>query len=85
MKLQQMNPDGPRPIHVIGLEIQQDWKNPHYTAVPYLRAMRALDYIDDYYELDPAAHIVRYFLANARTWRGAKAREIKAELKGLLK
>jgi hypothetical protein len=80
-----MNPDQPRPIHVIGLEIQLDWENPHYAAVPYLRAMRALDDIDDQYGLDPAAQIVRYFLANARTWRGEKAREIKAELKALLK
>jgi hypothetical protein len=85
MKLQQMNPDQPRPIHVIGLEIQLDWENPHYAAVPYLRAMRALDDIDDQYGLDPAAQIVRYFLANARGWRGEKAREIKAELKALLK
>ena len=85
MKLQQMNPDQPRPLHVIGLDIAMEWDGPHYAAVPYIRALCALEDIDDYYGLDPAAHIVRYFLANARTWRGEKAREIKAELKALLK
>jgi hypothetical protein len=29
--------------------------------------------------------VVRYFLSNATSWKGDKAREIKAELKAMLK
>ena len=41
--------------------------------------------IDDTYGYDSADMIVRYFLGNARNWRGAEAREIKAELKSMLR
>jgi hypothetical protein len=34
---------------------------------------------------DRADMVVRYFLGNATTWRGADAKRIKAELKSLLK
>lgn len=63
----------------------KDWRNPYYGAVPYLHAMRELDDIDDAYYADTAREIVQYFLSNATSWRGAKAREIKAELGALLK
>lgn len=72
-----------RPIHTIASEILQDWKRPYFGAVPYLSAMQSLDSIDDSYGYDDARSIVLYFLSNATTWRGAKAREIKAELKAL--
>lgn len=85
MKLQQMNPDQPRPLHNIAKDIWNNWDNPRYSAVPYLRAMSELDDINDHYGLDQASSIVRYFLANASTWRGPEARRIKAELKALLK
>ena len=72
-----------RPIHTIASEILQDWKRPYFGAVPYLAAMQSLDTIDDAYGYDDARTVILYFMANATTWRGAKAREIKAELKAL--
>jgi hypothetical protein len=72
-----------RPIHTIASEILQDWKRPYFGAVPYLAAMQSLDTIDDAYGYDDAETVILYFMSNATTWRGAKAREIKAELKAL--
>ena len=72
-----------RPIHTIASEILQDWKRPYFGAVPYLGAMRFLHTIDDNYGYDDARTVILYFMSNATTWRGAKAREIKAELKAL--
>ena len=72
-----------RPIHTIASEILQDWKKPYFGAVPYLAAMQSLDSIDDNYGYDDARTVILYFMANATTWRGEKAREIKAELKAL--
>jgi hypothetical protein len=45
--------------------------------------MSGLDKITDSYGADDARSIVNYFLANATSWRGPKAKEIKAELKTL--
>jgi hypothetical protein len=73
-----------RPLHTIARDIQRDWSKPNYAAVPYLQAMRALDSISDKYYYDDAESVVRYFLSNATSWRGDKAREIKAELKAML-
>jgi len=73
-----------RPLYTIALDIQRDWAKPYLGAVPYLKAMRALDSIRDKYYYDDAESVVRYFLANAAQWRGDKAREIKAELKAML-
>jgi len=73
-----------RPLHEIAREIRRDWKKPYFGAVPYLDAMSSLDSIKDMYMYDTADSIVRYFLANASTWRGEKAREIKKELKSML-
>jgi hypothetical protein len=73
-----------RPLHAIARDIQSDWAKPNYAAVPYLQAMRALDSISDKFYYDDAESVVRYFLSNATSWRGDKAREIKAELKAML-
>lgn len=75
----------PRPIHVIAREISNNWPKPYFGAVPYLRAMRSLDKITDTYGADSGESVVLYFLSNAATWRGEKARELKAELKDILK
>jgi hypothetical protein len=45
--------------------------------------MRFLHTIEDSYGYDDARTVILYFMSNATTWRGAKAREIKAELKAL--
>lgn len=73
-----------RPLYVIALEIQADWKRVNYAAKPYLDALGGLDSISDTYGYDSASSMVRYFLANAGTWRGDVARRVKAELKGML-
>lgn len=75
---------GPRPLYEIATEIAFKWDNVNYGARPYLDAMGDLDSINDTYGADPAAHIVRYFLSNATSWRGEDAKRIKAELRSLL-
>jgi hypothetical protein len=71
-----------RPLSVIAREIKKDWgAKVYFGAVPYLDAMSTLNSINDYYDYDSAKSIVLYFLSNASSWRGNKAREIKAELK----
>jgi hypothetical protein len=74
-----------RNLSIIAKEISQDWTKVYFGAVPYLRAMRTLDTVNDSYGMDSAKSIVMYFLANASTWRGEKAREIKKELNKLIK
>ena len=73
-----------RPLNAIAGDIAKDWQKVNYAAKPYLEAMFALNSISDRYYLDSGEGIVRYFLANAQSWRGEKAKAIKAELKGLL-
>ena len=72
-------------LYEIAEQIEKDWQKPYFGAVPYLQAMYSLKSIDDNFGLDSGRSIVIYFLANAQTWRGEKAREIKAVLKGLIK
>lgn len=75
----------PRPIHVIAREINSNWPKVNFGAVPYLGAMRSLESIKDTYGADSGESVVRYFLANAGSWRGHKARELKKELNDILK
>lgn len=78
-----------RAINQIARDIANDWNtigkgvNPY--AKPYLEALLEVESINDNYYLDSADSVVRYFLANASTYRGAKAKEYKAELKAQLK
>jgi hypothetical protein len=74
-----------RSLNTIAKEIRNDWAKPYFGAVPYLDAMLHLDTIRDSYYYDDAASVVRYFLANATTWKGETARAVKAELKSMLK
>jgi hypothetical protein len=73
-----------RELREIAKEIREDWQRPYFGAVPYLDAMATLDTVEQSYGADDGRAIVAYFLANAATWRGPVAREVKAELKGLL-
>ena len=75
----------PRPLYIIAADIRGAWSKPYFGAKPYLDAMASLHTITDNYGMDSADSIVRYFLANAGTWRGADARRVKAELKSMLK
>jgi len=74
-----------RPLHTIAKEIRSDWQKVNFGAEPYLSAMSSLTSISDSYYFDSAKSIVVYFLSNASTWRGAKAKEIKAELTKMIK
>jgi len=74
-----------RSLSVIADEITRDWKKPYFGAVPYLDAMHTLNRMGDSYWADSAESIVRYFLANAGTWRGETARRVKAELNAMVK
>ena len=73
-----------RPLYQIANDIRKDWgAKMYFGAKPYVQAMGTLTSIDQNYGMDSAKSIVIYFLANAGTWRGDKAREIKKELKTL--
>jgi len=74
-----------RSLSEIAAEIRKDWKNINFGAVPYLDAMSTLNSVEDNYIMDSGRSIVAYFLSNASTWRGDKAREIKKELKAMIK
>ena len=82
-EIQRLSESG-RPLSVIADEIRKDWKNVNYAAEPYLDAMSSLDSIKDKYYSDSGDSVVRYFLANAGSWRGETAKKIKAELKKML-
>ena len=73
-----------RPLYEIARDIRKDWKNAYFGAKPYLDAMATLDSINDNYGWDSADSIIRYFLANASTWRGETAKKIKKELKAMV-
>jgi hypothetical protein len=74
-----------RELHEIAAEIDQDWPQPFYGAVPYLAAMRRMGPVTGMFGEDDGKSVVLYFLSNAKTWRGDLARRVKAELKSLIK
>ena len=74
-----------RPICQIAAEIRADWgAKVNFAAKPYLSAMLSLHNVTDSYGMDSAKSVVLYFLSNAGTWKGDKAKEIKAELKKMV-
>jgi hypothetical protein len=73
-----------RALWEIAVEIKRDWTKPYFGAVPYIDALSTLGSVTDMYYYDPADDIIRYFLANANTWRGETARRVKAELRSML-
>ena len=75
-----------RKLYEIAAEVRKDWTKRHNSpAYSYLCAMAELDNLTDMYGCDTAASVVRYFLANASTWRGEVAKRVKAELNAMLK
>lgn len=74
-----------RPLWQIAMEIKRNWRSPDFSALPYIAAMRQLDTLSDKHGADDAELIVNYFLTNAATWRGSYARNIKKELKDMLR
>ena len=87
IKLRTLLPEGKqtRPIYQIAKEIKTDWKNVNYAAKPYLDAMYSINNITDMYGSDSAKSVVLYFLSNASSWKGEKAKEIKKELNQMVK
>ena len=73
-----------RSLNVIASEIRSDWKSVNYGAKPYLDAMGCLTNVSDNFGMDTGKSIVLYFLSNASSWKGDKAREIKKELKKMV-
>lgn len=78
--------DNKRTFQRIAKDIKSTWMNVYFGAVPYLEAMLTLDTTNpnDSYYFETAGDVVRYFLANAQTFRGADAKRLKAELKSML-
>lgn len=79
-----------RTVRDIALEIHADWKNVNYAARPYLEAIMEIRteankeaIAGDRYYWESTKGIILYFLTNAATWRGEKARQIKVELKNI--
>jgi hypothetical protein len=72
-----------RSIRAIALDIRKDWVKVNYAAKPYLDAMLELDSINDKYYEDSAKSVVLYFLSNASSFRGERAKALKTELKAL--
>lgn len=71
-----------RPLHQIADEIFKVWlPSPSPDAYPYAVALRHLATIVDEYGYDSAEEIILKFLGNAKYWRGAHAKRIKAELR----
>lgn len=77
-----------RSLSTIAREIIADYsqrgKAVHFSAVPYVNAMRSLDTLDDNYGDDDAESVVIYALSNLSTWRGETATRVKRELKVML-
>ena len=72
-----------RSIRSIALDIRKEWIKVNYAAKPYLDAMLELNSINDKYYNDSAKSVVLYFLSNAASFRGERAKVLKAELKAL--
>lgn len=75
----------PNQLSAIAQVIRNDWKKIYFGAVPYLNAMASLNSINDNYHEDTARSVVKYFLANAQTWRGETAKAVKQKLNQLVK
>jgi len=74
-----------RPIFEIAKDIQNEWGDKvNYAASPYLEAMRFLSLTTDKYGCDSGTEILAYFLSNASSFRGEKARQLKSEIRDLL-
>ncbi len=74
-----------RLISSIAIDIGSNWPKISPEAYPYLSAMYCLNTLNDSYGLDSGRSIVSYFLANARQFKGDKAKALKLELKTMLK
>jgi hypothetical protein len=75
-----------RPIFQIAKDIKNEWGSKvYFGAVPYLEAMQFLSKGNDKYGFDDGYSILRYFLSNASSFRGENAKQLKEEIKNILK
>ena len=73
-----------RTLSAIARDIRADWGSKvNYAAKPYLAAMMELNTPQDSYGYDSGRSLALYFLVNASTYRGEKAKALKKELKTL--
>lgn len=71
-----------RTLSAIARDIKKDWgAKVNYAARPYLDAMLGLESVNDNYGFDSGRSVVLYFLGNAASYRGEKAKALKLELK----
>ena len=80
---------GPRTIKDIVADITATWgeekvRTTGYAAKPYLEALATVETVDEMYGADKAEHLVRYLLTNLTQFKGARARELKEELRAHL-
>ena len=73
-----------RPIDEIVRDIRTQWQRPHFAAVPYLNAMSRLKTKECRYGQESGGSIIVYFLSNAGTFHGERARQLKRELKDIV-
>lgn len=74
-----------RPICLIAKDIKKEWGSKvYFGAKPYLDAMEFLSSKTDKYGFDSAETILIYFLCNAQTFRGERAKLLKQEIKDIL-
>jgi len=85
IKTNNMQTFNTRPVYKIAEDILNDWTAPHFAARPYLAAMLTINSHCENYGQDTAKSIILYFLSNATNYRGSKAKELKKELKTLIK
>ena len=74
-----------RQIFEVASDIKKEWKNVYFGAVPYLSAMHSLRDKNSTFGCESAKSIVLYFLSNASQFKGEKAKDLKAELKAIIK
>jgi hypothetical protein len=77
-----------RPLYEIMKDIREDYaaqgKPVHPWAAPYVDSLSNLTHMSDVDIAETGYQMVPYLLNNLKTWRGEKAREIKAELRAML-
>lgn len=69
-----------RPLYEIARDIRKAWPRPYFGASPYLEALQDISSADEMFYHDTGHSIIRGFLANAQTFRGPEARQLKEEL-----
>lgn len=83
-----------RPIADIARDIRADmaaqaaaqkvpttWRRKYWAAAPYIDAAECISTCRDSYGADSGTSVVLYLLSNLSTYRGDKAKALKAELK----